>query len=543
MASSGLTQLPAELLALVISHLPNRDVKILRLTCRLFHAVAKLRFNRVFLSANPRDVEVFLAIADHDTFRKAITEIIWDDAVIRDTRTDRDEERHPADEYDEEEEEEVPGVPLWFSRACDDNNFELKARYDDDPLDRPERAIAAQLPVQESWAYFQKWRRQQQDVISSGADVAALRHGFARFPALRTITITPAVHGYNITFPLYDTPTIRSFPAGFNYPLPRGWPTTEESDQFVVQMPPWANEDGGREDEREKWRGFRIVLRELALRPDSHRVSELIFDSHQLDTGLNCHIFEQPNPEYYHLVSLLRRPGFRRLDLSLSVGGQENQGWSAFRSTFLRRALSEIRPDLEHISLTTDLPQEFSTWSAIHPAGGRITHHIPLQRTIFPVDRWPNLRHFGLAGFLVTQDDLISLLTALPPTLRSLQLGDIYFISEDENWRGFLVDMRDRLRWRDRPVEERPRVVIHVFNVDGQRRPGRAVWLDAEMAEFLYGEGQNPFGHENGRAPNQVYMGRAGTVRDAFDPGYERPFAEFPELIRLGFVKRENYLF
>ncbi len=159
------------------------------------------------------------------------------------------------------------------------------------------------------------------------------------------------------------------------------------------------------------------------------------------------------------------------------------------------------------------------------------------------MDRWPNLRHFGLAGFLVTQDDLISLLTALPPTLRSLQLGDIYFISEDENWRGFLVDMRDRLRWRDRPVEERPRVVIHVFNVDGQRRPGRAVWLDAEMAEFLYGEGQNPFGHENGRAPNQVYMGRAGTVRDAFDPGYERPFAEFPELIRLGFVKRENYLF
>ena len=150
MTSSGFIQLPAELLTLVISHLPNRDVKSLRLTCRLFHAVAKLRLNRVFLSANPRDVEVFLAIADHDTFRKAITEIIWDDAVIRDTRTDRDEEHHPADEYDEEEEEEVPGVPLWFSRACDDNNFELRARYDDDPLDHPERAIAAQLPVQES---------------------------------------------------------------------------------------------------------------------------------------------------------------------------------------------------------------------------------------------------------------------------------------------------------------------------------------------------------------------------------------------------------
>ena len=523
MASSGLTQLPAELLALVISHLPNRDVKSLRLTCRLFHAVAKLRLNRVFLSANPRDVQVFRAIADHDTFRKAITEIIWDDAVVRDTRTDRDE-YHPADEYDEKEEEEVPGVPLWFSRACNDNNFELGARYHDDHLDRPKRAIAAQLPLQDSWAHFRKWRREQQDVISSGADVAALRHGLARFPALRTITITPAVHGYNITFPLYDTPTIRFFPPGFNYPLPRGWPTTGEAES-VIHMPPWANEDGGREDERDKWRGFRIVLRELAQHADAHRVSDLILDSHQLDTGLNCHIFDQPSPEYDHLVSLLRRPGFRRLDLSLSVGGQEFQGWSAFRSTFLRRALSETGPDLEHINLTTDLYADLKTWTYIQPAGGRIAHHIPLQRAVFPVDRWPNLRHFGLAGFIVTQEDLISLLAALPPTLRSLQLGDIDFIDEGENWRGFLEDMRDRLGWGDRPAQQRPRVVIHVFNVDGQRRPGRAVWLDAEMTEFLYGEGQNPFGRGHERAPNQVYIGRAGTVRDAFDPGYERPFA------------------
>ena len=524
MASSGLTQLPAELLALVISHLPNRDVKSLRLTCRLFHAVAKLRLNRVFLSANPRDVQVFRAIADHDTFRKVITEIIWDDAVIRDTRTDRDDEYHPADEYDEKEEEEVPGVPLWFSRACNDNNFELGARYHDDRLDRPEFLIAAQLPIQKSWVHFRKWRREQQDVISSGADVAALRHGLARFPALRTITITPAVHGYNITFPLYDTPTIRSFPPGFNYPLPRGWPTTGEAES-VIHMPPWANEDGGREDERDKWRGFRIVLRELAQHADAHRVSDLILDSHQLDTGLNCHIFDQPSPEYDHLVSLLRRPGFRRLDLSLSVGGQEFQGWSAFRSTFLRRALSETGPDLEHINLTTDLYADLKTWTYIQPAGGRIAHHIPLQRAVFPVDRWPNLRHFGLAGFIVTQEDLISLLAALPPTLRSLQLGDIDFIDEGENWRGFLEDMRDRLGWGDRPAQQRPRVVIHVFNVDGQRRPGRAVWLDAEMTEFLYGEGQNPFGRGHERAPNQVYIGRAGTVRDAFDPGYERPFA------------------
>lgn len=147
--------LPAELLASIISHLPNRDIKSLRLTCGFFRATAKLRLNRIFLSANPRDVEVFRAIADHETFRKGIIEIIWDDAVIREPK---------LEEFDSEEEienrlaEEADGCPLWFSRECEENNFNLKGRYQYDILDRPDRAIAAQLPLRESWAYFRQLR-------------------------------------------------------------------------------------------------------------------------------------------------------------------------------------------------------------------------------------------------------------------------------------------------------------------------------------------------------------------------------------------------
>jgi hypothetical protein len=442
-------------------------------------------------------------------------------------------------ENDEEEDSKVPGVPAWFTLECKLNKSDLYIRYSGDLLDRPKHIIAAQLPVQESWARFREWRRQQQDVISTGADVAALRHGLARFPTLHTISITPSVHGYNLAFPLYDTPTIRSFPPGFNYPLPHGWPITGEREPMVDTLP-WTDEDGGSEEQRDTYRGFRIVLRELAQHA-AHRVSELIVDSHELDTGLNCHIFDRLSPEYDHFVSLLCRPGFRRLNLSLSVGGQEVDGWTAFRSTLLKRALSETGPDLQHVSLTTDIDARFGNWTLTTPAGGRMAHHIPLL-TVFPVDRWPNLHHFGLAGFLVTQDDLLSLLAALPPTLRSLQLGKLYFVDEAEHWRGLLEEIRDRLGWRERPARERPRVVMFDF-ADTFRQPGRAVWVDAEVAEFLYGDGPNPFGDEDGRLPSRICMGRAGTVRDAFDPGYERPYVCDFDLMRLGYIKKDPRFF
>ena len=532
MASSGLVLLPAEILALVVSHLSNNDVKSLRLTCKRVHAKTKLRLDRVFLSANPRDVQVFRAVADDDTFRHGIVEIIWDDAVIQDTAREHDGTEYNVYEADEDEEEEYPGVPPWFSRACEKNNFELRSRYIDDVLDRPERALSAQLPVHESWERFQEWRAEQRRVITTGADVAAFRYGLARFPSLRTITVTPSMHGYNIGHPLYDTPAIRSFPPGFNYPLPRGWPTAGEAEP-PVEMLPWADEDGGTEAYRDRWHGFRIVLRELAKQTDSQRVLELNLDAHQLTTGINCRIFESPNPEYDQFVSLLRQPGFRRLDLALSVGAQEHFGWPAFRSALLKRALSKIGQDLTHVSLSTDVDLDIPDMEWIDDPDG---HHIPLLGAIFPVDRWPRLCHFGLSRFLVTRADLLSLLAALPPTLRSVELGNLKFLDEGGHWRGLLEDIRDCLEWRDRPAQDRPRVTLHDAEIDGERRPGREVWLEAAVAEFLYRNGENPFG-QSGCHRGQIDKGQGGVVRDAFDPEYERPHVILGELSRLGYIK------
>ncbi|KAK9780952.1 putative F-box domain-containing protein [Seiridium cardinale] len=81
-APSKLAQLPVELVAVVSLHLSNHDIKQLRLTCKCQRAKALLHLDRDFLSANLRNIDVFRAIAGHDTFRKGIRETVWDDARL-----------------------------------------------------------------------------------------------------------------------------------------------------------------------------------------------------------------------------------------------------------------------------------------------------------------------------------------------------------------------------------------------------------------------------------------------------------------------------
>ncbi|KAL6399948.1 hypothetical protein AUP68_17358 [Ilyonectria robusta] len=120
---------------------------------------------------------------------------------------------------------------------------------------------------------------------------------------------------------------------------------------------------------------------------------------------------------------MLRKPGFRRIDLAFLVDGQSYRSWKAFCNGQLRPALA-LATDLEHVSLCTNVPYEVSNkiW-----AENNIRYFVPL-RAIFQVESWPKLGHFGLSGFAVQQDDIISLLAALPPTLRSVELSFLYFL-------------------------------------------------------------------------------------------------------------------
>ena len=152
---------------------------------------------------------------------------------------------------------------------------------------------------------------------------------------------------------------IRALPYGFVYPVPRGWLAVGDFDPLLTPSP-WVEEAGFSsdeiEEEKKKWRGFSIATRILAqkIRHQSQfRVPEFVIDVHQLNTGLNCHIFDEPCEEYHNLLTILRQPGFRRIDLALMVHGIEYENWRSFRNGYLARALGDAA-ELYYVSLRTD---------------------------------------------------------------------------------------------------------------------------------------------------------------------------------------------
>lgn len=211
---SAFERLPAELLIAVLSHLSNQDIKNVRLTNKAVEKRALLRLSRVFISANPLNIQVFRAIADHDQFRHQVTEIIWDDVLLSRSTTGSGEEdvddkfdsKDDGEDYDSDPGGAYPppqrGVPYWFVVACRQSENSLK-RTDDEGL----VVIDPELPIAESWRVYKQLLQQQDDVLASDADVEAFRYGLERFPALERITLTAATHGV-LDYPMYKTPMI-----------------------------------------------------------------------------------------------------------------------------------------------------------------------------------------------------------------------------------------------------------------------------------------------------------------------------------------------
>lgn len=482
----------------------NRSIKSLRLTCRRLGATAALRIDRVFLSANPLNIEVFRAIADHDVLRHRIVEIIYDDARLWRNGADADEARYPGDPcymyslYHENEELNME----WFESECKSNLFGLKQRQGDDDPKRHEhvalaRRVHAELPLEESWAFYQILLRQQEDVIASGADADALRYGLQRFPALRKVTVTPATHGW-LFAPLYETPMIRAFPYGFNCPIPRAWPYAVEIERHL-QVAPWENE-------KTRWRGFNLVTKILA--EGRHNVLEYEIDGHHLGTGLNCRIFDNQCSEYEDFVSVLRLPGFKELRLSLFVDGQERLGWPALRNGLLRKALAEAT-QLEHVSIATGPFEHLHGWVDA-PLG---------LRRFLPIECWPKLQHFELWNVDVDLAELLSVISQLPDGLLCLQLNSLRFYSGC--YRELLDQMRDRLHWCEQHPQTRVMIGVSIDNCI----PGRVAWLETEIDDFFKRGGINPFEQDNTFYLHLPRFGM-GVVRDAFDMDYVRPWVE-----------------
>lgn len=283
---------------------------------------------------------------------------------------------------------------------------------------------------------------------------------------------------------------IRSFPSKFNYPIPHTWPPYDLKSRTSYSLEPW-NQEG-----KKKWRGFCVIMKELS-KLRSHTVSEFVVDTHTLhQTGLSCRLFDQPCEEYDNLVSLLQRPGFKRIGLTLLADGQYSpeQNWSSFRSGLIKKALDALPSDLRHFSLQINVNYERARHLSM-PADDSLgpEHFIP-SKTILPVvnEKWKKLQHFGLSGLLVRGDELLSVLADLPTSVRSVELSHLEFLHQASNGHHeLLVGIRDRLGWTQRVVGERPVLTLHhrwddIGNMD-------YCCYDKATNEFIYHGELDPF--------------------------------------------------
>ncbi|KAG5665067.1 hypothetical protein KAF25_008801 [Fusarium avenaceum] len=177
-------KLPNELANRVFALLPNRDIKNLRLTCRHLGHVP-LRFDRVFTSANPLNIKVFLAAANHDNSRQQVQEFIWDDATFTslgsrgiDSDFDYGSDEHESDDYD------YPGLSRFEHRcreAIEDVGWRL---VDEEDGNKQQTQINNLVPSRKSLQYYNQLVEKQGHFFESGADEKAIRYAsqHSRFP-------------------------------------------------------------------------------------------------------------------------------------------------------------------------------------------------------------------------------------------------------------------------------------------------------------------------------------------------------------------------
>ncbi|KAJ5570838.1 hypothetical protein N7535_004498 [Penicillium sp. DV-2018c] len=288
------------------SHLSNADKNSLRLACEQFNNAVSLRPNRVFLPANPLNIVVFCNIASHNKFRHQVNEIIWDEARLywgplrmaqsmegHDYLSDEAEpdnnrewaaedwRRHWPEEHGQRHWMISPtsvslkrdGCPTWSKNACENNSLI--------------------------------------DILADQSDLKAFAFGVKQFPALKRVTNTPAAHDTLVTS-LYSTLMIRAFPKGFNHPFLVVGCGPEKSKRPLLHT-----------QLRDRYRGFRTARNVRANDPNS--VSELAMTSNSIPTRINCTIFDEPCEEYNHFATVLKKPGFRRLDDALLGGGEREE--------------------------------------------------------------------------------------------------------------------------------------------------------------------------------------------------------------------------
>jgi hypothetical protein len=488
---------PDEVLQLITSFLPNRDVKNARLAHRRLRAASSLRLERVFISPSYRNLEVLRAVAGHDELRGRVREIVWDDARFME-----------LDDYREEGEEgrdRTGRINIQGYEFMCENNFDaatlVRGRTGAEP--KPGEKF---MTLEENFALYIQLFKEQEEIIRAGLDVAAFRTALRCFPMLQRVVLTSEAHMRQIQAPRYPTPLLRAVPPSFDYPGPSAWLGGLGHDW--VSWPSWE------EGERENWRGFNIILEALSTCPTA--IPELVIDVNGDANGIGYHFFQGSSPDFRNFEAVCRR-GLRRLDLAVNVAHDEGcVGMSQLHAGPLEHALATATA-MEHFSLHTS-----ANTRHVH---NRFDEHVPFDGTMgsrdvlqaIPIRKWPCLTHLTLSHIAVTSPQFLCFLGDLPPSIRYLRLIDLKLF--EGTWAELLQRMRDDNGaggWMAR--KPRPSITIAHSRAENQ---SRKVWIQREIAAFLDG-GENPFVGDLDDE-NEIQWG-FGVVRDDWDEAFEEPW-------------------
>nr|POF03952.1 hypothetical protein CFP56_21708 [Quercus suber] len=257
-------ELPEELLLDIASRLSsNADLMNWRLVCSRFCSTAVLRFERVFISASKRDIEVIRAIAANTTYARQVKELVWQDAHFE------------IGESEPDGEDEIQ--PTYFGSYT--------------TLSEGDRLLHYRL------------YEEQQVIVDNGIHAAALRDVLPLFTSLERVTITDV--GGPIARAVYPSPMVRAVTTATYKPALCSWRRPED---HTVSYPGPI------------WRGFLFVIDELAL--SDRAIKELVIDaSNGYGAGIPHTFFGRAGNRVKPLERICAR-GLEQLVITIDV--QEN---------------------------------------------------------------------------------------------------------------------------------------------------------------------------------------------------------------------------
>lgn len=106
---------------------------------------------------------------------------------------------------------------------------------------------------------------------------------------------------------------------------------------------------------------------------------------------------------------------------------------------------------------------------------------------------------------------MLSLLAAMPSTLRSVELRFLVVLGEGSNYRDLLTNVCNTICWRERTANQRPKIKIHVG--DWYNASLLQIWSDKEANRSLYKDGENPLSEMTAGPGSSIPFDQEGVQR------------------------------